>query len=217
MTAGRPPENQEFQWAIRDDAIRMNNGCLSTPDLFRPPASIICIAPPSRHPTRSAIECGLSAMCQKMGCQLAGSVSCLATKMIKSHVFDKARSAATLFVLLARHPERSNHPSQRNTARNGSSATGAAALAKIHGAERAHWIMACRDRVLCAVARAACVGLTRASAPAGFRFEAPTSNCAREALLMAPTEPEKPRTQPRLAAATARKARFGHFFNQNTA
>ena len=105
--------------------------------------------------------------------------------MIKSHVFDKARSAATLFVLLARHPERSNHPSQRNTARNGSSATGAAALAKIHGAERAHWIMACRDRVLCAAARAACVGLTRASAPAGFGFEAPTSNCAWEALHMA--------------------------------
>jgi hypothetical protein len=32
---------------------------------------------------------------------------------------------------------------------------------------------------------------------------------------MAPTEPGKPRTQPRLAAATARKARFGHFFNRN--
>ena len=133
----------------------------------------------------------------------------------KSHVVDKARSAATLFVLLARHPERSNHPSQRNTARKGSSATSAAALAKIHGAERAHWIMACRDRVLCAAARAACVGLTKASAPAGFGFEAPTSNCAWEALLMAPTEPGKPRTQPRLAAATARKARFGHFFNRN--
>ena len=172
---------------------------------FRPPASVFfCIAPPSRHPTRSAIECGLSVMCRKMGCQLAGSVSCLATKLIKkSHVIDKARSAATLFVLLARHPERSNHPSQRNTARKGSSATSAAALAKIHGAERAHWIMACRDRVLCAVARAACVGLTRASAPAGFGFEAPTSNCAWEALRMAPTtEPGKPRTQPRLAAAT---------------
>ena len=212
MTAGRPPENHEFQWAIRDDAIRMNSGCLSTPDLFRPPASIFCIAPPSRHPTRSAIECGLSVMCQKMGCQLAGSVPCLATKIIKSHVVDKARSAATLFVLLARHPERSNHPSQRNTARNGSSATGAAALAKIHGAERAHWIMACRDRVLCAAARAACVSLTRASTPAGFGFEAPTSNCAWEALLMAPTEPGKPRTQPRLAAATARKAPNWHFF-----
>ena len=129
----------------------------------------------------------------------------------KCHVVDKARSAATLFVLLARHPE----TSQRNTARDGSSATGAAALAKIYGAERAHCIMACRDRVLCAAARAACVGLTRASAPAGFGFEAPTSNCAWEALLMAPTELEKPRTQPRLAAATARKARFGHFFNRN--
>ena len=124
-------------------------------------------------------------MCQKIGCQLAGSVSFLATKMIKSHVADKARSAATLFVRLARHPEKSNHPSQRNTARNGSSATVAAALAKIHVAERAQWIMACRDRVLCAVARAACVGLTRASAPAGFRFEAPTSNCAWEALHIA--------------------------------
>ena len=165
------------------------------------------------HAQRHRMRCVV--MCQKMGCQLAGSVSCLATKMIKRHVVDKARSAATLFVLLARHPERSNHPSQRNTVRNGSSATGAAALAKIHGAERAHWIMACRDRVLCAVARAACVGLTRASAPAGFGFEAPTSNCAWEALHMAPTEPEKPRTQPRLAAATARKARFGHFFNRN--
>ena len=184
MTAGRPPENQEFQWAIRDDAIRVNSGYLSTPDLFRPPASIFCIAPPSRHPTRSAIEYGLSVMCQKMGCQLAGSVSCLATKMInkKSHVVDKARPAATLFFLLARHPERSNHPSQRNTARNGSSATGTAALANIHGAERAHWIMACRDRVLCAAARAACIGLTRASAPAGFEFEAPTSNCGRNFL-----------------------------------
>ena len=178
---------------------------------------LFCIAPPSRHPTRGAIECGLSVMCQKMGCQLAGSVpSCLATKMVlKSHVVDKARSAASLFVLLARHPERSNRPSQRNTARNGSSATGAAALAKTHGAGRANWSMACRDRVLCAVARAACVGLTRASAPAGFGFEAPTSNCAWEALLMAPTEPGKTRTQPRLAAATARKARFGHFFNRN--
>ena len=130
----------------------------------------------------------------------------------KSHVVDKARSAATLFVLLARHPERSNHPSQRNTARKRSSATNAAALAKVHGAERAHWVMACRDRVLCVAARAACVGLTRASAPAGFGFEAPTSNCAWEALLMAPTEPGKPRTQPRLAAATAR---FGHFLIGN--
>ena len=165
------------------------------------------------HAQRHRMRCVV--MCQKMGCQLAGSVSCLATKMIKRHVVDKARSAATLFVLLARHPERSNHPSQRNTVRNGSSATGAAALAKIHGAERAHWIMACRDRVLCAVARAACVCLTRASAPAGFGFEAPTSNCAWEALHMAPTEPEKPRTQQRLAAATARKAHFGHFFNRN--
>ena len=34
---------------------------------------------------------------------------------------------------------------------------------------------------------------------------------------MAPTEPEKPRTQPRLAAATARKARFGHFFKSEYA
>ena len=133
----------------------------------------------------------------------------------KSHVVDKERSAATFFVLLAHHPERSNRLSQRNTARNVSYATGAAALSKIHGADRAHWLMACRDRVLCATARAACVGLTRASAPAGFGFEAPTSNCAWEALLMAPTEPGKPRTQPRLAATTARKARFGHFFNRN--
>ena len=82
VTAGRPPENQEFQWAIRDDAIGMDSGCLSTLDLFRPPASSFCIAPPSRHPTRSAMECGLSVMCRKMGCQLAGSVPCLATKMI---------------------------------------------------------------------------------------------------------------------------------------
>jgi hypothetical protein len=75
--------------------------------------------------------------------------------------------------------------------------------------------MACRDRVLCAAARAACVSLTRASTPAGFGFEAPTSNCAWEALLMAPTEPGKPRTQPRLAAATARKAPNWHFFHRN--
>ena len=154
-------------------------------------------------------------MCGQTGCRSLVTASFLATEIIKRCIGVTARSAATLFVLLARHAERSHHPSQRNTARNGSSATGAAALAKIHGAERAHWIMACRDRVLCAAARAACVGLTRASAPAGFGFEAPTSNCAWGALLMAPTEPGKPRTQPRLAAATARKARFGHFFNRN--
>ena len=34
-------------------------------------------------------------------------------------------------------------------------------------------------------------------------------------LLAAPAEPQKPRTQPRLAAATARKARFGHFLIGN--
>jgi len=34
-------------------------------------------------------------------------------------------------------------------------------------------------------------------------------------LLMVPTEPGKPRTQSRLAAATARKAQFGHFIIGN--
>ena len=165
------------------------------------------------------IECGLSAMCQKMGCQLAGSVPCLATKMAikKSHVFDKARSAATLFVLLARHPERSNHPSQRNTARNGSSATGAAALAKIHGAERAHWIMACRDRVLCAVARAACVGLTRASAPAGFGFEAPTSNGAWGGTSCGPSGAPKATNPAAAGSGNGEESTVWAFFNQNAA
>ena len=75
--------------------------------------------------------------------------------------------------------------------------------------------MACHDHVLCATTRAACVGLTRASAPSGFGFEAPTSNCAWKALLVAPSELGKPRIQPRLGAATARKAPNWHFSHRN--
>ena len=49
-----------------------------------------------------------------------GAVSFKATKIIERPISDKARSAATLFVLLARRAERSHCPSQRIMAQNGS-------------------------------------------------------------------------------------------------
>ena len=47
-----------------------------------------------------------------------GAVSFKATKIIERPISDKARSAATLFVLLARRAERSHRPSQRTMAQN---------------------------------------------------------------------------------------------------
>ena len=184
VTAGRPPENHEFQWAIRDDAIRMNSGYLSTPDLFRPPASHLFhrISKSPSHAQRRRMR--FVDHVPKDGMPVGGQRALFVfsdqndlKKVMSSLKHDRRR----LF-LFSWHTTQKEATASANETRLGmysvSYATGAAALTKIHGAERAHWPMACRDRVLCATPRAACMGLTRASAPSGFGFEAPTSNCA---------------------------------------
>ena len=76
-----------------------------------------------------------------------GVVSFKATKIIERPISDKARSAATLFVLLARRTERSHCPSNAPWLRTGLVRNRAATLAKIHGAERAHFPTERRGRV----------------------------------------------------------------------
>ena len=70
------------------------------------------------HP--SALLWGLYAMFDQVAIRSIGGVSFKVTKKIERPISDKARSAATLFVLLARRAERSHCPSQRIMAQNGS-------------------------------------------------------------------------------------------------
>ena len=68
----------------------------------------------------SALLWSLYAMFGQVAIRSLGVVYFKATKIIERPISDKARSAATLFVLLARRAETSHCPNQRSMAQNGS-------------------------------------------------------------------------------------------------